>query len=983
MPTPTLNVPPIIQETPLGLKKFHENNSARIVDVASQRANMDLLDSLIQDRPTAAVVNAAVDGIFDAGSILIVSSNDALEEATISDSIKFVWLQSYHAGSRFGRHVKRLISDAELAALQYPASASTTSADGKKWVIDERELTPAMFGWTGEDQNSDWQAVRDAVQTGLTTDLVTKVILDSSGGDYYAPFLAKISTENITRPNALVVEGAGPYATQIYATKANSYRFEIKGTWNGGTDTPDLSALSPAIGDAYVCTAYGDPGLAGIGPLNVGDMVYRNKQSQWQRIIAPSRPLADWDPTTNTPELFFGADAEGKYFDGMFVTVQVAGTVAALGGLSVAVGDELYYVKFNNTWYKKQKQGGNYRGGWNPSTNSPALGLGGTGGVAGDWFIVTADGNLQLDGGLLWRRGDKLEHDGAGWFRAYASPYAAGAWDASIATVRAEVFTGGIKQRVNKPIVSGQGVRGKWYYVRKPGNTTLNGNTNWLQDEIALFNDNGAWEKVARDPRHDVGIFDFVHTGYQGVIHFRNVQFASLLHVDDDEGYNAGRLISSRNMNSPVNEGGSFSDLSLIFEDTTSVSEDADYGVMRQKLNVFESCLYGHNLSNPYCGDSTFRFPLDQGSTSRDKRFPRNGYAAVHFQHPYLPGVHNVRSNGPAHINVFLEGLTHDKEGDSWEGGEVLNLNAAEADYNLVVLHNKPMGWGLEPTMKLSGFDFKAKVAGAYFKGHSGVTFTNSQPLLWDGAEGADRGNKISAAIMMMDGGSFIIDNFIPSGGYHVSNSETSPVIWIGGYSAGILADGMMWGNFGVAIIARNKQGPNAFITPKSIIVKGTTDRYTGIGADLALLADDPYGNVLYEDMSGNKRTLQHAHSGSTYGPIDSVYARRNDYASAPAVPLGARIFEGLTSTGARREIGGLYASLLDNTEGAVRSRLLMRALQDGVLVDALDLRIPNTDNNTSLILTKRLSGTLTQSRVKVTEPGAVSGVAGRVVYID
>src|SRR5262249_12347739 len=57
------------------------------------------------------------------------------------------------------------------------------------------------------------------------------------------------------------------------------------------------------------------------------------------------------------------------------------------------------------------------KGGWNASTNSPALSNGGGGGVAGDVYTVTTAGSTSIDGNASWAVGDQIQNTGSAWLK--------------------------------------------------------------------------------------------------------------------------------------------------------------------------------------------------------------------------------------------------------------------------------------------------------------------------------------------------------------------------------------------------------------------------------------------------------------------------------------------------------------------------------------------------------------------------------------
>src|SRR5262249_15008625 len=66
----------------------------------------------------------------------------------------------------------------------------------------------------------------------------------------------------------------------------------------------------------------------------------------------------------------------------------------------------------------------NIRGGWNASTNIPALSNGGGGGARGDVFTVTTAGSTTIDGVSTWAVGDQLQNNGTAWIKvAYSSAF--------------------------------------------------------------------------------------------------------------------------------------------------------------------------------------------------------------------------------------------------------------------------------------------------------------------------------------------------------------------------------------------------------------------------------------------------------------------------------------------------------------------------------------------------------------------------------
>ena len=59
----------------------------------------------------------------------------------------------------------------------------------------------------------------------------------------------------------------------------------------------------------------------------------------------------------------------------------------------------------------------NLKGSWNATTNSPALGNSGAGGVANDLYIVSVAGTTSLDGINTWNVGDYVINNGSVWSR--------------------------------------------------------------------------------------------------------------------------------------------------------------------------------------------------------------------------------------------------------------------------------------------------------------------------------------------------------------------------------------------------------------------------------------------------------------------------------------------------------------------------------------------------------------------------------------
>jgi hypothetical protein len=56
-----------------------------------------------------------------------------------------------------------------------------------------------------------------------------------------------------------------------------------------------------------------------------------------------------------------------------------------------------------------------YKGPWNPATNVPALASSGVGGVKGDYYTCSIDGNTTIDGISTWYVGDKIVNNGTLW----------------------------------------------------------------------------------------------------------------------------------------------------------------------------------------------------------------------------------------------------------------------------------------------------------------------------------------------------------------------------------------------------------------------------------------------------------------------------------------------------------------------------------------------------------------------------------------
>lgn len=62
-----------------------------------------------------------------------------------------------------------------------------------------------------------------------------------------------------------------------------------------------------------------------------------------------------------------------------------------------------------------------YQGAWNATTNSPALGDSGAGGVLGDFYIITTPGSTSVDGISTWLEGDWIVNNGTTWDRVINS----------------------------------------------------------------------------------------------------------------------------------------------------------------------------------------------------------------------------------------------------------------------------------------------------------------------------------------------------------------------------------------------------------------------------------------------------------------------------------------------------------------------------------------------------------------------------------
>lgn len=56
-----------------------------------------------------------------------------------------------------------------------------------------------------------------------------------------------------------------------------------------------------------------------------------------------------------------------------------------------------------------------YKGGWNVSTNTPALSSSGGGGIAGDYYVVSVAGTRLIDGNSDWQIKDWIMHNGSTW----------------------------------------------------------------------------------------------------------------------------------------------------------------------------------------------------------------------------------------------------------------------------------------------------------------------------------------------------------------------------------------------------------------------------------------------------------------------------------------------------------------------------------------------------------------------------------------
>ena len=56
-----------------------------------------------------------------------------------------------------------------------------------------------------------------------------------------------------------------------------------------------------------------------------------------------------------------------------------------------------------------------YKGTWDASTNTPTLGNGGTGGVMGDYYVVSVAGTTSIDGISDWEIGDWIINNGVVW----------------------------------------------------------------------------------------------------------------------------------------------------------------------------------------------------------------------------------------------------------------------------------------------------------------------------------------------------------------------------------------------------------------------------------------------------------------------------------------------------------------------------------------------------------------------------------------
>lgn len=163
-------------------------------------------------------------------------------------------------------------------------------------------------------------------------------------------------------------------------------------------------------------------------------------------------------------------------------------------------------------------------GGWDASTNTPALASGI--GTAWEGYVVTTAGVQTLDGVKSWFLGDILWFDGATnkWERIGNTTYKfpltiAGFFDAT----NGDAFDNNA-QPVGT-LVSGVGIPWNGYGASNVGNYNLDGETDWEPGDLALFNGiTNLWQK---------GIVTYLN-GRSGNIAFPAVQNLIMFGSSDD-----------------------------------------------------------------------------------------------------------------------------------------------------------------------------------------------------------------------------------------------------------------------------------------------------------------------------------------------------------------------------------------------------------------------------------------------------------------
>lgn len=145
------------------------------------------------------------------------------------------------------------------------------------------------------------------------------------------------------------------------------------------------------------------------------------------RIAFPLRP-----PQPNIGDTFAVQSLSGNDIQLVFqpLPAVVSGALPLLGGTMLGPlylsRDPTLATEAATRSYVDAKVGTifNIRGGWNASTNVPALSNGGGGGAKGDVFTVTTAGSTTIDGVSTWAVGDQLQNTGTLWVKvAYSTAF--------------------------------------------------------------------------------------------------------------------------------------------------------------------------------------------------------------------------------------------------------------------------------------------------------------------------------------------------------------------------------------------------------------------------------------------------------------------------------------------------------------------------------------------------------------------------------